>query len=181
MIELPFRIGKDKMLFSHQWCGVVIVILDSIWRLFLLLFLFSSQRFQIVKWTPFQRSNWRKSRTKSIHSTKKNIKVPYFTYFFGMVLSKLRFFKSQSSNGAPRNETMKYCFKWETRIMSIGGSSLLWDLSATLFPVRISVWFNSFRTKLEDPPDRLWWAWLRIECRDVHSIPRTCKRIKSFN
>ena len=75
--------------------------------------------------------------------------------FFGIVLSKLRFFKSHNSNGAPRNETMKYCFKCETRIISIGGSSDLCDRKATDLPVRISVWFNSFRTKLDDPPDKL--------------------------
>ena len=95
--------------------------------------------------------------------------------FLGMVLNRLRFFKSHNSNGAPRKETMKYCFRCETRIMSIGGSSDLCDLKATECPVRISVWFNSFLTKLEDPPERLWWAWLRMECKEVHSIPRTCK------
>ncbi len=59
--------------------------------------------------------------------------------FLGIVRSRFRFFKSHNSNGAFLKATMKNCLSCDTLIMSMGGSSDLWDLRGVDLPVLTSV------------------------------------------
>ena len=51
------------------------------------------------------------------------------------------------------------CFKCDTRIIWIGGSSNPVARRETFLPVLMSVWTNSLRTSDAEFPLKFWWAW----------------------